>query len=102
MRHLVLAFLPLLLAACTALGPSSPGPVHYRCDDGRSFAVTYQPSGQTASIEFERMRFGLVAESTGGPGQRYRCEVLALSLDGDQARLEVDGQRSHANCRRVD
>jgi membrane-bound inhibitor of C-type lysozyme len=50
-------------------------------------------------IEIDRMHFGLVTESTAGPGQRYGCSVLTLWRDGDKARVEMEGAAVYENCR---
>jgi hypothetical protein len=100
MRLAMLLPLPLLLIGCAPLAPQPTPAVHYRCADGRGFAVYHRPADEAAGIEIAGMRFGLLAEPGAGAGRRYACEVLALTLDGDRARVEMQGQPIYDRCRR--
>jgi membrane-bound inhibitor of C-type lysozyme len=85
------------LAGCAAL-ERAPQPVYYACDAGKGFRVTYHPSGDTALIEINQMRFALRRE-TSASGARYSCDVLTLWTKGREAMLEMEGARAYSNCR---
>lgn len=90
--------LSLGLAGCA--NAPVPAVADYRCDGGREFSVSYAPSRQTALIDIGGMRFALEAQpAAAGAGERYACSVLALSRDGDRARVEMQGSGLYTNCR---
>lgn len=100
MRNASFAF--VVVAAGCATPPAPPQPVRYRCDDGRQFAVTYQPGGRFAHIEIARMRFELEAEPADEGGERYGCGVLTLWRKGPGARVELQGEAMYSSCRPQD
>ncbi len=102
MRNALLAFVVVVAAGCAATPPAPPQPVRYRCDDGRQFAVTYQPGGRFAHIEIARMRFELEAEPADELGERYGCGVLTLWREARGARVEMQGEAMYSNCRPQD
>lgn len=90
----------MTLAGCAALR-SDPAPTRYVCDDGKQFSVVYRPEAQAAIIEIDRMRFGLRQERAAS-GEVFSCDVLTLRTVGREALLEIQGERTHANCREAD
>jgi membrane-bound inhibitor of C-type lysozyme len=100
MRRLVPVLLTAALTGCAAL-ERVPQPVSYACDAGKRFSVTYHPSGDTALIEINQMRFALRRE-TSASGVRYSCDVLTLWTQGREAMLEMEGARAYSNCREAE
>jgi len=88
------------LAGCASLEAPSPMPVTYHCDNGRSFGVAFHPTGESAIIEIDRMRFTLRHEPSAS-GAKYACDVLTLWTKGPDAFVEMDGVREYTNCRQA-
>lgn len=89
-----------ILAGC-AVQPQPPSAVAYRCDDGREFALSVAPSGDTASIEIARMRFSLIADPPAGKGEQFSCSMLTLRRQGETASVDLEGAPHFSNCRVV-
>jgi membrane-bound inhibitor of C-type lysozyme len=100
MRTLLTGIALASLAGCSSLETRTPAPVEYACDDAKGFKVSYHPSGDSATIEINRMRFGLQRELSGS-GAKYSCDVLTLWTKGREARLEMQGAPAYSNCREV-
>ncbi|MBI2312687.1 MAG: MliC family protein [Betaproteobacteria bacterium] len=100
MRTLLLAFVIVALAGCAPVEPRALKPVHYACEDGRAFSVTYDSEGESAIIEIERMRFALIREPSAS-GAAYTCEVLTLRTKGRDAMVEMEGRKSYTGCREL-
>ena len=97
-RATIIAFCSL--AGCAALEPPPPMQVTYQCDRDRSFGVAFHPSGESAIIEIDRMRFALRHEPSAS-GAKYACDVLTLWTKGPDAFVEMDGVREYTNCRQM-
>ncbi len=95
--RVALVALTMVLAGCAAIAPAPPPPVHYRCDGGCEFAVSYRPDGKTAGIHIAGMHFELAAQ--GEDGLRYGCNVLTLWRDAQAARVEMEGEGLYDRCR---
>ncbi len=96
-RILVLAC-GLPIAGCSSLrAPPSPEPVHYVCDDGRQFSITFLPGASGANIEINRMRFHLQREAA--TELRYACDVLTFSGAGETAEVAIQDAPAYRNCR---
>ena len=100
MRRLFTIAMLAGIAGCAALEPA-PRPVEYACDAGKRFSVAYHPSGETAVIEINRMRFPLRREVSAS-GAKYSCDVLTLWTRGREAMLEMEGERAYSNCREAE
>lgn len=87
-----------LLGGCAAFAPAPPPLVNYRCDDGREFTLVISASGQTATLEIARMRFGIYAEAADDGSEKFSCGGLALWRKGDIARLDMGGSEHVSNC----
>lgn len=99
MRLPLLFISAALLGGCTAFSPTPPPLVNYRCDDGREFSLAVSPSGETATLEIARMRFGIYAEGADGNEEKFSCSGLTLWLQGDAARLDMGGSEQISLCR---
>ncbi len=86
------------LAGCAALEAPPPAPITYACDEGRSFSVIFHPSGESAIIEINQMRFTLRREPSGS-GAKYACDVLVFWTKGSEAVVEMEEKRAYTNCR---
>lgn len=85
------------LGGCSLLAPPPPQPVHYACDGGKGFAVTFAPNRETAVIDLDGIRFPLRREpSTEGT---WSCDVLTLRTEGTSATLDLQEGRPWSNCR---
>lgn len=100
MRTLFVAFVIATLAGCAPMAPRALQTVHYACEDGRAFSVTYHSEGESAIIEIERMRFALIRELSAS-GATYTCDVLTLRTKGRDAMVEMEGRKSYTGCREI-
>jgi membrane-bound inhibitor of C-type lysozyme len=99
-RTLIAGIALASLAACSSWETRAPAPVDYVCDHAKSFKVSYHPSGDSATIEINQMRFALQRERSGS-GAKYSCDVLTLRTTGREAQLELEGAPAYSNCREV-
>lgn len=100
MRRLITIAMLAGLGGCAAL-ERPPQAVQYACDGGKRFSVTYQPSGETALIEINQMRFPLRREVSAS-GAKYSCDVLTLWTKGREATLDMEDERTYTNCREAE
>lgn len=98
-RTLAGAILIMTLAGCALISPQPPEPVSYRCDNQKTFSVIYPPPGEAATIDIAGMRFTLLPEPGAGAEEQYGCSVLTLRRNGDEARVDMEGDIFYRNCR---
>jgi hypothetical protein len=98
---------PLLLAGCTNgsdgmldLGALTGGDreVRYRCDDDRSFRVSYNGDRDRATVEAGDRTYRLSLEDRDGGRRQYGEDEVRLTVDGDEARLRIAGGRDYSGC----
>lgn len=100
MRRLINIAMLAGLAGCAAL-ERAPQTAQYACDSGKRFSVTYHPSGDTALIEINQMRFP-VRREVSASGAKYSCDVLTLWTRGREATLDMEGEPAYRNCREAE
>jgi len=100
MRLPVISVAIALASGCAPTVPKPAGPVTYRCDDGRQFALDVAPSGDAAMISISGMNFQLFREPAAN-GTRFGCGVLTLTREGDTAEVKMDDAQTFRNCRSV-
>jgi hypothetical protein len=98
---------PLLLAACSDgsdgvldLGALTGGDrdVRYRCDDDRSFRVSYNSDRDRAIVDAGDRTYRLSLEDRDGSRRQYGEDEVRLTVDGDEARLRIAGDRDYSGC----
>jgi hypothetical protein len=97
---------PLLLVGCTDggggldLGALTGGDreVRYRCDDDRSFRVSYNGDRDRATVEAGDRTYRLSLEDRDGSRRQYGEDEVRLTVDGDEARLRIAGGRDYSGC----
>ncbi|NJN87940.1 MAG: lysozyme inhibitor [Leptolyngbyaceae cyanobacterium SL_7_1] len=69
--------------------------VLYTCDQGRSFEVEYEAGAAQVTLPLEILALSQVVSASGA---RYSDGRTTLYTQGNEAFIEVDGQRTYSNC----
>jgi membrane-bound inhibitor of C-type lysozyme len=98
---------PLLLAGCTGSdggglidlgGLTGDQTVRYRCDDDRELRVTYNSDRDRATVQAGDRTYRLRLEDRDGDRRRYGEDEVQLTVDGDEARLRIEGGSDYSDC----
>lgn len=108
LAFLGLAAVPLTLAGCSNgsdgglinLGAltGDDREVRYRCDDDRSFRVSYNGNRDRATVETEDETYRLRLEDSDDDRRVYGEGDVQLTVDGDEARLRIRGRSDYSGC----
>jgi Membrane-bound lysozyme-inhibitor of c-type lysozyme len=107
LAFLGLAAAPLALAGCSDgsngglinLGAlSGDREVRYRCDDDRSFRVSFNGDRDRATVETEDETYRLRLEDRDDDRRVYGEGDVQLTVDDDEARLRIRGRSDYTDC----
>ncbi|NJO39935.1 MAG: lysozyme inhibitor [Cyanobacteria bacterium CRU_2_1] len=89
--------LPVAVAIVTlpAEAQQQPTLYSYQCDDGRTFEAEY--SSNAATLELDN-RSVTLAQIPAASGTRYSDGQITLYSQGNEAFIEVNGDRLYNNC----
>lgn len=76
-------------------GYAQQSSVLYTCDQGRSFEVAYEAGAARVTLPLEILTLSQVGSASGA---RYSDGRTTLYTQGNEAFIEVDGQRTYGNC----
>ena len=107
----VLAVVPFtgLVASCES-GGRGGGPfdlsgltgderIRYRCDGDRGFLVTYEQDGDQATVDAGDVSYRLDLDDRDGRRRAYSARNVTLTVNGDEARLGIQGTRTMSMAR---
>jgi hypothetical protein len=72
--------------------------VRYRCDGDRGFRVTYDQNGDRATVDTGDDSYRLGLEDRDGSRRTYTGRNVTLTVDGDEARLGIQGDKDYTDC----
>lgn len=75
--------------------------VRYRCDGGRGFRVTYGQDGDRATVDIGDETYRLDLEDRDGRRRIYGGKKVTLTVNGDEARLGIDGDKDYTDCQKT-
>ena len=111
-RFLALGLVPLALAGCAGgsggnglidLGGLTGGDrqIRYRCDDDRSFRVSFNSDRDRATVEAGERTYRLRLDDRDGNRRVYGEDNVRLTVDGDEARLRIAGGSDYTDCEAI-
>ena len=75
-----------------------PGAVEFTCAEGKRLFVRFADDGKSAWVILPDREFRL--DRSGGGSDAYANATTRLSLPGDSAQLDIEGNRQYADCKR--
>ena len=79
-------------------GLRSSDRVAFRCDDDRSFRVNYHDDGDEAVVDAGNDTYRLDLRDRDGDRRVYEGDDVALTVNGDEARLRISGADDFTDC----
>jgi hypothetical protein len=70
----------------------------FRCDDDRSFRVNYNDGGDEAVVDTGDETYRLERADRDGGRRIYTGDDATLTVDGNEARLEISGSDDYDDC----
>lgn len=104
---LVTAMIPLAVAGCTdgsgldlggLTGGGNDREVRFRCNDDRSFRVSFNRDRDRATVDAGDETYRLRLTDRDGGRRQYGDEGVRLSIDDDRARLRIENGRDYSDC----
>jgi hypothetical protein len=96
---------PLALAGCTDgsngfLGDltGNDREVRFRCDDDRSFRVSFNRDRDRATVDAGDQTYRLRLTDRDGDRRHYGEDGVRLTIDDDRARLRIEDGRDYSDC----
>lgn len=87
-----------LAAGCAQTGSKTGQRVEYACDEGNTIVMHYSPARDAARIEIGRLHFDLIAERSGGSGERFGCGMLTVEDQDGRLQVTTENVVTHRNC----
>jgi hypothetical protein len=75
--------------------------VAFSCDDDREFRVNYNDDGDEAVVDAGDETYRLNLRDRDGDRRVYEGDDVALTVDGDEARLRISGADDYSDCQRT-
>lgn len=101
---------PLAVAGCTNgsnngfdFGGLTGGDreVRFRCDDDRSFRVSFNRDRDRATVDAGDRTYRLRLADRDGDRRQYGEDGVRLTIDDDNARLRIEGREDYRDCDQV-
>jgi hypothetical protein len=96
---------PLALAGCTDgsndfLGnlTGNDREVRFRCDDDRSFRVSFNSDRDRATVDAGDRTYRLRLVDRDGDRRQYGEDDVRLTIDDDRARLRIADESDYSDC----
>jgi hypothetical protein len=75
--------------------------VAFDCEDNRRFRVNYNDDGDEAVVDTGDDSYRLDLRDRDGDRRVYEGDDVALTVDGDEARLRISGGEDFRDCERI-